>query len=154
MLKRLNKLSKKFLSNSKGMSLIEILIVITLIGLAGSFIAGKVFDSLAEGERDSAKIQIRNLMDRLNEFKRHCGMYPSTDQGLEALVNKPTSGKECKNYRPGGYIEGGKVPKDPWDENFIYQSNDGGRTYVITTLSRDRAEGGEGYDADIRSDEL
>lgn len=143
---------KKILGSQKGMSLIEILIALTLLALAGTFIAGKVFDQLAEGQIESAKIQIRNFKDTLNDFKRHCNRYPTTDQGLKALQEKPTGGKECKNYRPGGYIE--SIPADPWDNDYMYSSPDDGRSYVIKSWGRDGAEGGEGFDADITSENL
>lgn len=145
--------SLKTMNNASGMSIIEILIAITLIGLAGTFVVGKIFDNLKEGQVSSAKIQIKHLGDRLQEFRRHCGQFPTADQGgLEALVTKPTGGKECKRYQPGGYIEGGKVPQDPWENEFIYESD--GKTYKIKSLGVDGAEGGEGFDADLVSDAL
>lgn len=136
-----------------GMSLIEILVALTLLGLAGTFIVGQVFDQQQQGEMDSAKIQIRALGDRLREFRRDCGVYPTTEQGLDALVSKPEGGtRECKRYPPNGYIDGGKVPKDPWDGDFIYESD--GKTYSIISYGNDGAEGGEGADADINSKDL
>lgn len=142
----------KIIKSQKGMSLIEILIALTLLAIAGTFVAGKVFDQLEEGQIKSARIQIKSLADRLKEFRRACGYYPTTDQGLDALINKPTGGRECKNYAPGGYIDGGKVPMDPWDVEFIYESD--GKTFNIISLGPDRAEGGEGTDADINLKDL
>jgi len=135
------------LANSAGFSLIEILIALTLLGIAGTFVAGKIFDQLHEGQVSSTRIQMQHLTERLKEFRRHCGNYPTTDQGLQALVTKPTVGTECKRYNPGGYIEGGIVPKDAWDEDYIYDSD--GKTFNIYSLGPDKAEGGEGKDADI-----
>lgn len=143
---------RKVLASQNGMSLIEILIALTLLGLAGTFVAGRVTESLQKGQVDSAKIQIRSIADRLKEFRRDCNYYPTTDQGLDALIDKPTGGRECKRYAPGGYIEGGKVPMDPWDGEFIYESD--GKTFTITSLGADNAEGGEGADADIKSTDL
>jgi general secretion pathway protein G len=140
---------KKFLanlSNQKGLSLIEILIALTILGIAGTFITGKVFESLYEGQVKSAQIQMQNLASRLKEFKRHCGFYPSTEQGLESLISKP-SGRECKRYAPGGYIEGDKVPLDPWDNEFVYESD--GKNFNIISYGSDGKEGGEGQDKDI-----
>jgi general secretion pathway protein G len=135
------------------MSLIEILIALTLMGIAGTFVAGKVYENLQDGQVQAAKIQIKSLSDRLKEFRRDCNFLPLTDQGLEALVEKPTGGRECKRYAPTGYIEGGKVPVDPWDGEYIYESGDG-KTFTITSLGADNAEGGEGADADIKSSDL
>lgn len=150
--KSFTKEAKNILSNSQGMSLIEILIALTLLGLAATFIAGKVFDSLEEGRVKAAKIQIKKIEERMMEFRRHCGYYPTTDQGLDALVEKPSSGKECKRYNPGGYIQGGKVPLDPWDNEYIYDSD--GRKYTIISLGADGMEGGEGFDQDLNSKDL
>src|SRR5690606_40420741 len=93
-----------------GMSLIEILIALTLLALAGTFVGGRVFENLQEGKVKSAKIQIKSLGDRLKEFRRDCNFYPTTEMGLDALIEKPTGGRDCKRYAPGGYIEGGKIP--------------------------------------------
>lgn len=134
-----------------GMSLIEILIALTLLGLAGTFVAGQVFDRLQEGEVKSVKIQIKAVGDRLKEFRRDCGFYPETEQGLDALITKPTGGRDCKRYAPNGYIDG-KVPQDSWGNDFLYESD--GKQFTITTFGADGAEGGEGPDADISSKDL
>ncbi|MGE3610060.1 MAG: type II secretion system major pseudopilin GspG [Bacteriovoracaceae bacterium] len=143
---------QKILKSQAGMSLIEILIALTLLALAGTFVGGKVFDQLQEGKVQSARIQIKSISDRLKEFRRDCNFLPDSSQGLDALIEKPTGGRECKRYAPGGYIEGGKVPLDPWDHEFIYESD--GKTFTIISLGADNAEGGEGSDADINSKDL
>jgi general secretion pathway protein G len=143
---------RKIMSTQNGMSLIEILIALTLLGLAGTFVAGKVTEILAEGQVQTAKIQIRSISERLKEFRRDCNFIPTTDQGLDALVDKPTGGRECKRYAPGGYIDGGKVPLDPWDGEYIYESD--GKTFTIISLGSDNAEGGEGPDADLNSKDI
>lgn len=144
---------KKIISSQQGMSLIEILIALTLLALAGTFVGGKVFDQLQEGKVSSAKIQMKSLEERLKEFRRDCNFLPTTDQGLDALINKPEGGgRECKRYAPSGYIEGGKIPLDPWDNEFIYESD--GKTYEIKSLGADNAEGGEGPDADLSTKDL
>ncbi|MBY0518360.1 MAG: type II secretion system major pseudopilin GspG [Bacteriovoracaceae bacterium] len=136
--------------NQAGMSILEILIALTLLGLAGTFVAGKVFENLQDGKVQTTKIQIKSLSDRLKEFRRDCGFFPTTDQGLDALINKPEGGgRDCKRYSPAGYIDGGKIPVDPWDAEYLYESD--GKTFTITSLGADNAEGGEGYDADISS---
>jgi general secretion pathway protein G len=143
---------KKVLKSQAGMSLIEILISLTLLALAGTFVGGKVFDNLQQGKVSSAKIQIKSLSDRLKEFRRDCNYLPTTDQGLDSLINKPEGGRECKRYAPGGYIEGGKVPVDPWDAEFVYESD--GKNFTILSYGADNAEGGEEFDADISSKDL
>jgi general secretion pathway protein G len=146
------KFLNKVIKSQSGMSLIEILIALTLLGLTATFIAGKVFDSLNEGSVSAAKIQIKKLGERLMDFRRHCNIYPTTDQGLQALIEKPTGGKECPRYQPGGYLSDGKIPKDPWDNEYVYESD--GRTYEIISYGADGVEGGEGFDADLSSKDI
>ncbi len=138
---------KTLAQNQKGFSLIEILIALTLLALAGTFVVGKFLDNLHEGQVNSAKIQMSNLEGRLKEFRRKCGFYPTTEQGLEALVTKPSGGRECKDYPQNGFIDGDAVPKDPWDHDFVYESD--GKTFNIYSYGQDGEAGGEGTDADI-----
>jgi general secretion pathway protein G len=133
--------------NQKGFSLIEILIALTLLAVAGTFVVGRFMDSLNEGQVKSTKIQKSNLDARLKDFRRKCGFYPTSEQGLEALVTKPTGGRECKDYPANGFIEGESIPKDPWENDFIYESD--GKTFNISSLGPDGEPGGEGNDADI-----
>jgi general secretion pathway protein G len=135
------------IQNQKGFSLIEILIALTLLAVAGTFVVGKFMDSLNEGQVKSTKIQMSNLDARLKDFRRKCGVYPTSEQGLEALVTKPTGGRECKDYPTNGFIEGEAIPKDPWENDFIYESD--GKTFNISSFGPDGEAGGEGNDADI-----
>lgn len=138
---------KTLSANQRGFSLIEILIALTLLALAGTFVVGKFLDNLYEGQVNSTKIQMSNLEGRLKEFRRKCGFYPTTEQGLEALVTKPTGGRECKDYPQNGFIDGDQVPKDPWDHDFVYESD--GRNFNIYSFGQDGEAGGEGTDVDI-----
>lgn len=138
---------KVIIQNQKGFSLIEILIALTLLAVAGTFVVGRFMDTLHEGQVKAAKINMNNLDSRLKEFRRKCGFYPTSEQGLESLVTKPTGGRECKDYPANGFIEGESIPKDPWDNDFIYESD--GKTFNITSLGPDGEAGGEGNDGDI-----
>jgi general secretion pathway protein G len=142
-LRVINKSSK----SQRGFSLIEILVALTLLGLAGTFVAGKIFDQLHEGRVKSAKIQMNSFKARLQEFKRKCNIYPTTDQGLEALISKPSTGRECKDYPPNGFIEGDSIPLDPWDNDYDYKSD--GKKFDIISFGNDGLEGGEDQDTDI-----
>ncbi len=139
-------------SNQAGFTLTEMLIVIALIALVGSFVGVNVMSRYNRSKVDSTKIQLKQLGVILDDFRRECGFYPSTEQGLDALVKKPTGGRECKNYDPEGYIKGGRVPKDGWDNDFGYESD--GSKYVIISYGDDQKAGGDGLAKDIRSDEL
>lgn len=135
------------LLNQKGFSLIEILIALTLLGIAGTFVAGQIFDRLHEGQVRSTEIQMQNLAKQLQDYRRRCNYYPTTEQGLEALLAAPTSGRLCRNYPPNGFLETSNLPEDPWGNTYVYTSD--GRTFNIFSLGPDAEEGGEGKDADI-----
>ncbi|MBT7609826.1 MAG: type II secretion system major pseudopilin GspG [Bacteriovoracaceae bacterium] len=134
-------------SSQSGFSLVEILVALTLLGIAGTFVAGKIFDSLLDGQIQSTRIQMNAFKARLQEFRRKCGYYPTTDQGLESLISKPTSGRECTNYPPNGFIEGDELPQDPWNSDYVYSSD--GKKFDIMSYGPDQEEGGEGADQDI-----
>lgn len=142
---------KLFTAGQRGMSLIEILIVISLIAVAGSFVAGQFFDRLQEGNQQGAKIQMNSFKSLLEDYRRYCQMYPTTDQGLEALIAKPTGTPDCPNYPASAFIKDGKVPLDPWGTPYLYESD--GKTFVITSYGRDKAVNGEGFDKDLKSNE-
>ena len=92
--------AKEMAKSQKGFSLVEILVALTLLGIAGTFVAGAVNDRLLEGQVQSATIQIQKLSEVLKDYKRKCNAYPTTDQGLEALISKPSGGRECRRYPP------------------------------------------------------
>lgn len=145
-------LSVQVAKGQQGLSLIEILIALTLLGIAGTFIAGKVFEQLQEGQVNSAKIQIQRIGGLLKDYRRRCGMYPTSEQGLDALVSAPQGGRPCKRYPANGFVDGDKIPVDPWDNEFEYISD--GRDYEIISYGNDGMEGGEDGDADISSKDI
>ena len=134
-----------------GFTLTEMLIVIALIGVIMTLVSSNIIGKFNSAKVDTTKIQMRQLGVILDDFNRVCGFYPTTDQGLEALVKAP-SGRECKNYDPAGFIKDGKVPKDGWGNDFIYESD--GSKYKLSSLGSDNKAGGEGNDKDLASDDL
>jgi len=132
-----------------GFTLMEMLIVIALIGMMATFVGINVMKRYDESKVETTKIQIKQLGVVLEDFKRVCNFYPTTEQGLDALVKKP-EGRECKNYDPDGFLK--KVPEDAWGHEFVYVSD--GNKYVIKSLGADGQEGGEGFNKDISSEDL
>lgn len=133
-----------------GFTLIEMMIVLAIIALVMGFVGTKVIKRYDESRVTATKIQIRNLMVILDDFKRVCGFYPTQEQGLEALVKAP-QGRPCKNYDPEGFIK--KIPKDAWNNEFMY-INEGGNKPIIKSYGANGQEGGEGIDKDITSEDL
>ena len=134
------------------MTLIEIMVVITILGLIATVVTVNVLDRLDEAKVSTAKTQIKSLEQALDQFRRDNGYYPSTEQGLQALIEKPSIGRVPKRYPPKGYMKGSKVPQDPWSCDYVYSSpGTRGNDYEITSLGSDCQEGGEGANADINS---
>lgn len=139
--------------DSRGMTLIEIMVVVAIIGSIAAMVTVQVVDSLTEAKISTTKTNIRTLEGALEQYKRRHNFYPSSEQGLTALVSKPTSGKVPNNYPKNGYIK--RLPKDEWGNEFIYSSPGAhGNDFEITSLGADGQEGGEDDDADINSWEM
>ena len=133
-----------------GFTLLEILIVITILGILASLIAVRVMDRPAEARAMKAQLDIQTLENALKLFKIDNGFYPTTDQGIRALVEKPTVGRVPNNWREGGYLEKGAMPVDPWGQNYLYLSPGiHNKDFDLWSYGGDREEGGEGEDADI-----
>ena len=138
--------------NNRGFTLIEILVVVIILSILVAVVAPRILDRPDEAKRAAAQIQIKNLEGALKLYYLDNGLYPTTEQGLEALAEKPTTGRIPRKYKDGGYIEGGKVPVDPWGSSFIYLSPGvHNKEYDIESYGADGADGGEGKDADVES---
>jgi len=138
--------------NEEGFTLTEILIVMAVIGLLAGILVPNILGKFDQAKVDSTKIQIRQLGTALDDYKRVCNFYPTTDQTLDAMFVAPTGGRVCKNYPPEGFLKEKKSLEDAWGLPFMYESD--GRKYVIKSYGADGAEGGEGRDKDITSDNL
>ena len=143
---------KVVLQSQKGFAIVESLIVMSLIAVAGTFVMGQLFNRMEEGNINATKIQMGNFKQLLEDYRRYCNQYPTTEQGLEALVAKPTSAPDCPNYPAGGFLRDGKIPTDPWAQPFLYESD--GKTFLITSYGNDRKENGEGNAKDLKSNEI
>ncbi len=136
-------------SNSHGFTLIEVLVVIFILSILAALVAPKIIGRTDDARIAEAKLQIKNFETALKLFKLDNGFYPSTEQGLEALIEKPTIGRIPQNYREGGYLEQKKIPLDPWGNPYIYLCPGTQGEYDIISYGADGKEGGEGKDADI-----
>ncbi len=142
-------------SNQKGFTLIELMVVIVILGLLAGILMPKFLGRTEQARRTKATVQIRNIESALRLFKLDNGFYPSTEQGLEALISEPTVGEIPKHWKEGGYMEKGKVPLDPWKNPFQYISPGiNNFDYDLSSLGADEEVGGEGRYADINSWEI
>lgn len=130
-----------------GFTLIEILVVVMILGLLISLAAPRLIGRTDDAKVVKARADIAAIEQALSLYKLDSGTFPTSDQGLEALVEEPTSGDAPRNWRDGGYME--RVPVDPWDGAYLYAAD--GQSYVLRSLGADGKEGGDGYDADIDS---
>jgi len=134
-------------NRQKGFTLIEILVVVMILGLLISLAAPRLIGRTDDAKVVKARADIAAVEQALALYKLDSGNFPTSEQGLEALVSEPSTGDAPRNWREGGYME--RVPLDPWDYPYLYAGD--GRSYVLRSLGADGQEGGEGYDADIDS---
>ena len=104
----------------KGFTLIEVVVVMIILGILATTVTLKIIGRVDEARRVKAQVDIRTLESALKFFRLDNGFYPATEEGLQALVEKPTTGKETPNWRAGGYLEKVKVPLDPWSNEYLY----------------------------------
>ncbi|HEY3490899.1 MAG TPA: type II secretion system major pseudopilin GspG [Candidatus Deferrimicrobiaceae bacterium] len=133
----------------RGFTLIEIMVVVVILGLLAALVVPKLIGRTEEAKRTQSAVQMKNLEQALELFKLDNGFYPTTDQGLQALVTIPEAGRIPKNFRKGGYLD--RVPKDPWNNDYIYVSPGTHGEFDITSYGADGVPGGENEDADINS---
>jgi general secretion pathway protein G len=132
----------------QGFTLVEMLVVITIIGLIMGLIGPRVLNYLSESKVKAAKIQLQSFASALDLFYLDAGRFPSTAEGLAALV-KQTPGVSAWN---GPYLRGGNVPNDPWSHGYVYRSPGEHAPYDIISYGSDGQEGGSGVAADITLD--
>ena len=131
-----------------GFTLVELMVVIVIIGLLATIVAINVLPSGDKARVTRAKADIATIEGALDMYKLQNGAYPTTAQGLAALVTAP-GGANAATYQPGGYLKGGKVPSDPWGRPYSYTSPGAHGEADVWTFGADGKEGGSGTDADI-----
>ena len=133
----------------QGFTLIEIMVVVVIIGILASVVVPRIMDNPDKARRAKAKNDIRALESALDIYRLDNFVYPTTDQGLEALVTQPTTPPEPPNWKQGGYIK--KLNKDPWGNDYLYLNPGEHGEIDIYSLGADGAPGGEGPNKDIGS---
>ena len=142
------------MNSNRGFSLIELMVVIIILGILAMYIGPKLMGRTDQAKEVQARVQIEGLETALKLYKLDNGVYPTTEQGLQALIETPDTGTVPKNWRKGGYLEKGKIPKDPWGNEFVYLSPGTQGDYDITSYGADGVPGGENENKDINNWEL
>ncbi len=145
---------RRVTSNCRGFTLIELMVVIVILSILAVYMVPRIMGRPEQAKQLKARIDIQALGTALKLYKLDNGQYPTTQQGLEALVEPPDSGPSAKGWREGGYIEKGKIAKDPWGTDYVYLSPGVHDDYDIISYGADGEPGGEGDNADIQSWDL
>lgn len=137
---------------SRGFTLIEIMVVVVIMGILAALVVPKLMGRADDARITAARQDIATLMSALKLYKLDNQRYPSTEQGLQALIAKPTSGPAANGWKSGGYVD--KLPKDPWGNQYQYLSPGVKGEVDIFSYGADGQPGGTGNDADIGSWDL
>ena len=138
--------------DNRGFTLIELMVVVVILGILAGLIIPKIMGKPEEAKRLKARMQVEQLEQALKLYYLDNGEYPTTEQGLNSLVEKPATEPVPKRWKEGGYLEKKKIPADPWDNPFVYISpgvHD--KDFDLVSYGADKEEGGEGKYADVES---
>ena len=142
---------RRLLGAERGFTFIEIMVVVAILAILAALVVPRIMGRTDEAKRTAAKVQIRNIEGALQLYKLDNGVYPSTEQGLKALIEKPSVGVIPKKWKIGGYLP--KLPEDPWGNPYKYLSPSPNLKgdYEIISYGTDGEVGGEGVNADIEN---
>ena len=144
----------KIQMNPNGFSFLELMVVVVILGILATYIAPRFMGRAEDAKAVKAKVDIASLETSLKLYRLDNGFYPTTEQGLAALVEKPGTEPIPQNWKSKGYLEKARVPKDPWGREYIYLSPGVHDEYDIISYGADGAPGGEDKNKDIQSWEL
>lgn len=140
----MNNNSRIKITLNNGFTLLELLVVMVIIGLLVSFVAPRYFSQVGKSEIKTTQAQIQSFGKALDQYRLDIGNYPTTEQGLSALVQKPTNESKWS----GPYLSKA-IPNDPWDQPYVYKSPGEHGEYDLLSLGKDKQPGGSGEAADI-----
>lgn len=140
------------IADVRGFTLIEVMVVVVILSILAAIVVPRLTGRTEQARRVRAEVDIKNIEGALELFHIDNGFYPSTEQGIKALVEKPTIGRIPENWKEGGYLK--KLPVDPWKRMYQYLSPGEYGVYDLYSLGADGELGGDMEDADIRSWEL
>ena len=130
-----------------GFTLIEVLVVVVILGILAALVVPRIMDRPDEAKRVAAKADVNSIVQALKLYRLDNGFYPSTEQGLGALVVRPSTPPVPGNWKQGGYLE--RLPKDPWGSDYQYLAPGVRSEIDVFSLGADKARGGEGNAAEI-----
>lgn len=139
--------ARRLARTMRGFTLIEVMIVVLILGVLAAVIVPNVLDKPDQARVAAAQSDIRTISQALKLYKLDNGQYPSTDQGLKSLVQKPQGNPPANNWKTGGYVE--RLPKDPWGSDYQYLYPGVKGEFDLYSLGADRAPGGDGAGADV-----
>jgi general secretion pathway protein G len=148
-MKKLNLRRRTVQRMQRGFTLIEIMVVVVIMGVLAALVVPKLLNRASESKVAAARVDIATIMQALKLYKLDNQRYPTTEQGLPALLEKPTAGPAANGWKAGGYVE--KMPKDPWGNQYQYLSPGIKGEIDVFSYGADGQPGGTGDDADIGS---
>ena len=141
-------------NRQRGFTLLEIIVVVFILSILVALVAPKIIGRTDDARIADARLQTKNFETALKLYRLDNGFYPDTQQGLDALVEKPASGRIPAKYPAGGYLEKKKIPPDPWGNPYVYVCPGLHGDFDLFSFGADGKEGGEGKDADINNWDL
>jgi general secretion pathway protein G len=142
-------LGNRMRRGGRGFTLIELMVVIVILGILAGLIIPRIMGRPDEARQTKARIMIEGIETAMKLYRLDNGFYPTTEQGLRALVEASTIQPLPRNWREGGYLEKGKVPKDPWGNDFVYLCPGTQGEFDLISYGADGQPGGEGKNKDI-----
>lgn len=140
--------------NHRGFTLIEIMVVVIILGILATYVVPKIMGRPEEAKQVKAKLDIASLESALRLYRLDNGIYPTTEQGMQALVEEPETEPSPRKWHTGGYLEKSRLPKDPWGYEYIYLSPGVNGDYDIISYGADGVPGGEDKNQDINNWEI